>query len=951
MLITKIFAITRMRRRFIVPLLLVCYGGLFLLDGRAFFARTVSSLPSIMLWKQLGFSALSAFLFIAVGTLVWLYARNRSVAWLLLCFCSSMMVSFIVSPAAKENDPTFSAIGAISSGYALLAFSLLLLVFPHNFLEGADYHKVTRVYLAGLLVGLFACPLYAFFEYILALPLPAWMLFGYYGFYLFAIIGILVTITASYRRATTTRQKHQLRLFVMGVIFAFSPALLLTVLPSALSLPPQYIVDSQISTISLVLLPLSLGYSILRYEIMLFDSTLRNAASWILGLLGLGFVLYLMILALGLLGWIFNSTTLIAIILVTFSGLFAWQAMRFFTDHFFFTDQTLYRRAIEHPDVLNADRTNVHTVAHLLGGAVARLFDAPHSCLFVLDESSRRYYFVAETTEESRGSIGQQEILRQMKCHRNDEGAAWLDACHPLLQYLQSMTLPLPLSRALNTGSKQLDGREHNCVQILGLTTSDPLIAPIFAQGIMIGIIVASARSDQPYAGPDWEAMNLLQARLAPILETARLYEQAHRRAEMMNALYSSNRSDILLSSEELRATFAQCTADVFSAGAEFWLYDEHSRELKCCIHKGVGPHLLACELLVDIERVALTPWFSSDSIDSSSSAAKPDWVPATSPLPTAFACLPLECGQHQLGLFVLTFSDIHYFSTEEQRDLIQLASIYAAEIDHASMTTELYQAYERQKELDRLKDEFIITASHELRTPLTSVQGFIDLLINYNDTLDDEKRTHFLTIAQHECAELVHQVNMMLEAGKAQTTAKSVKVQPISLTDTLTQVQETLAPTLIEQRRTLDIDTPSSLSVLADQMYLRQVFSNLLTNALKYSPHGSPLKIWTEQQEHNTLVVHIQDYGAGIPSNAQRHIFERFVRLERDMNSPVRGVGLGLPLCKHLLEAMHGQIWVESSGIPGEGSTFSFSLKIPLEEQKPERATKSELKQVIAHY
>src|SRR5450631_1196828 len=208
MLSTQIFALLRMRRRFIVPLLLVCYGGLFLLDGRTFFARAVSSLSSIILWKQLGFSALSAFLFMAVGTLVWLYARNRSVAWLLLCFCSSMMVSFIVSPAAKENDPTFSAIGAVSSGYALLAFSLLLLVFPHNFLGGADYRRVTRIYLAVLLVGLFACPLYAFFEYILVLPLPAWVLFGYYGFYLFAIAGILVTIIASYRKATTSRQKH-----------------------------------------------------------------------------------------------------------------------------------------------------------------------------------------------------------------------------------------------------------------------------------------------------------------------------------------------------------------------------------------------------------------------------------------------------------------------------------------------------------------------------------------------------------------------------------------------------------------------------------------------------------------------------------------------------------------------------------------------------------------------
>ena len=948
MLIKQIFAVTRIRRHFIVPLLLICYGSLFLLDEHAFFARTVSSQSSIVLWKQLGFSALSAFLFMAVGTVIWLYARNRSVAWLLLCFCTSMMVSFIVSPAAKVNDPTFSAIGAVSSGYALLAFSLLLLFFPHNFLAGVDHRRVTRVYLVLLLIGLFASPLYAFFEYILALSLPAWVLLSYYGFYLFAIAGILVTIIASYRLATTTRQKHQLRLFMMGVILAFSPAMLLTILPSALTLPPQYIVDSQISTISLVLLPLSLGYSILRYEIMLFDSTLRNATSWILGLLGSGFVLYLMILVLGLLGWIFSSTTLIAIVLVTLCGLFAWQAMRFFTDHFFFTDQLHYRRAIEQPDVLNADRTNIHTVAHILGSAVARLFDAPHSCLFVLDEKSGRYYFVTEALDERRGSAGQQEILRQMKCYINNEGTAWLDACHPLLQYLQSMTHPLPLSQALKTGSKQLDDRDQNHVKMMRLTTNDPLIAPIFAQGTMIGIIVASARADQPYAGPDWEAMNLLQARLAPILETARLYEQAHRRAEMMNALYSSNRSDILLSSEDLQATFAQSAATVFSAGAEFWLYNEHSHELKFSIQQGTGPHFLTRDILVAIERTVLTPWFSSNSTNTSPS--RPDWVPATSSLPTSFACLPLECGRHLLGLFVLTFSDVHYFSTEEQRDLLQLASTYAAEIDHASMTTELYQAYERQKELDRLKDEFIIIASHELRTPLTSVQGFIDLLINYNDTLDNEKRTQFLTIAQHECDELVHQVNMMLEAGNAQTSAKSIKVQPVSLNDTLTQVQETLAPTLIEQGRTLELDAPFSFSVLADQMYLRQVFSNLLTNALKYSPHGTPLKIWTEQQENNTLIVHVQDYGAGIPPDAQKHIFERFVRLERDMNSPVRGVGLGLPLCKHLLEAMNGQIWVESSGIPGEGSTFSFSLKISAEEQKSERTLKSELNTVIVH-
>ncbi len=176
MRIKQIFPIAHMKRQFIVPLLLACYGGLFLLDGHVFFARTASFSSSIALWKQLGFSALSAFLFIAVGTLVWLYARNRAVSWLLLWFCGSMMVSFIVSPAATENDPTFSAIGAVSSGHALLALALLLLSFPHNFPAAILYRKVKGVYLVMLLLGLFVPPLYAFFKYIRILPLPGWIL-------------------------------------------------------------------------------------------------------------------------------------------------------------------------------------------------------------------------------------------------------------------------------------------------------------------------------------------------------------------------------------------------------------------------------------------------------------------------------------------------------------------------------------------------------------------------------------------------------------------------------------------------------------------------------------------------------------------------------------------------------------------------------------------------------
>ena len=100
----------------------------------------------------------------------------------------------------------------------------------------------------------------------------------------------------------------------------------------------------------------------------------------------------------------------------------------------------------------------------------------------------------------------------------------------------------------------------------------------------------------------------------------------------------------------------------------------------------------------------------------------------------------------------------------------------------------------------------------------------------------------------------------------------------------------------------------------------------NLLTNALKYSSPGTNLEV-TCDQSGKYASVYVRDYGLGVPPEDQGRLFERFVRLERDMNSPVRGAGLGLYISKQMIEAMGGRIWVESDGQPGQGSCFVFTL------------------------
>jgi signal transduction histidine kinase len=238
----------------------------------------------------------------------------------------------------------------------------------------------------------------------------------------------------------------------------------------------------------------------------------------------------------------------------------------------------------------------------------------------------------------------------------------------------------------------------------------------------------------------------------------------------------------------------------------------------------------------------------------------------------------------------------------------------------------QLTVAYERQKELDALKDQFMMTTAHELRTPVTAVQGYLELLKGYNDYLPSEERLSCLEKASLGCEELVYILDNTMDGSRVEIDAKNMHLIPVALASVVERVSDVMSGTTQKEERQLLIDVPPSLWVRADEFRTRQVLLNLISNAYKYSPGGSNVEITADGDE--TMVrLRVRDYGAGVPQQHQAELFERFVRLERDMNSPVRGAGLGLYICKQLIEAMGGRIWVESSGIPGEGSVFAFHL------------------------
>ena len=281
------------------------------------------------------------------------------------------------------------------------------------------------------------------------------------------------------------------------------------------------------------------------------------------------------------------------------------------------------------------------------------------------------------------------------------------------------------------------------------------------------------------------------------------------------------------------------------------------------------------------------------------------------------------------VGVSTLFFLLIGLLSAAYPRLLSSLEQQTAAARENAQLYQELRAAYTRLSELDQLKDAFLTTASHELRTPLTVVQGYLEVLRETQDA-PLEMRRSFLEKACRACDELVLLQANIMDASRLKIDAASLRCTPIVLKSLITAVSELFEAWVVQAQQSIKIDIAPDITVLADEMRLKQVLHNLLANAVRYSPPHTCICISaTLEDEVHMARISIGDRGPGIPLEKQAEIFDKFVRLQRDLNSKVRGSGLGLYISRQLVEAMQGTIMVESSGIKGEGSTFSFTLPL----------------------
>jgi PAS domain S-box-containing protein len=243
--------------------------------------------------------------------------------------------------------------------------------------------------------------------------------------------------------------------------------------------------------------------------------------------------------------------------------------------------------------------------------------------------------------------------------------------------------------------------------------------------------------------------------------------------------------------------------------------------------------------------------------------------------------------------------------------------------VDFGEGTVYALQDVTDEHALEKTRSDFVATASHELRTPLAAVYGAVRTLRREDVELSDDDRTTFLEMIESESLRLSHIVDQILLTGQLDADAVELSLSECRPAEIAAGVIES-ASVHLPEGISLSLSAAEDPSITCDENKLRQVVVNLLDNGIKYSPEGGKVEILVEQTG-GRCEIEVSDEGLGIPSSEREKIFEKFYRLDPQQTQGVGGSGLGLYICRELVERMDGRLSVESE--PGVGSRFTVSL------------------------
>jgi len=256
---------------------------------------------------------------------------------------------------------------------------------------------------------------------------------------------------------------------------------------------------------------------------------------------------------------------------------------------------------------------------------------------------------------------------------------------------------------------------------------------------------------------------------------------------------------------------------------------------------------------------------------------------------------------------------------------LLNARKLYRAG-NHTEMILLAIEDITERRALEQQKDDFISIASHELKTPVTSIKALAQLLSRQSNKFNDSHLLKSLERIDFQSNKLVKLIGYLLDVSKIQAGKLALEMEKFGLQELITEIIEEVQ--LTAYNHTIKLECNENTTVYADRYRVGQVISNLLTNAVKYSPNANLILVHIKQDKQKTQVqIEVQDYGIGIPKDEQVKIFKRFSRTSNVKEHKIEGVGLGLHISQEIINKHKGKIGFTS--IKEKGSVFYFTLPL----------------------
>lgn len=262
---------------------------------------------------------------------------------------------------------------------------------------------------------------------------------------------------------------------------------------------------------------------------------------------------------------------------------------------------------------------------------------------------------------------------------------------------------------------------------------------------------------------------------------------------------------------------------------------------------------------------------------------------------------------------------DVATFEVDDLKLFETLANHASSSLQNARLVAQLEESLAHLTRLNRLKDDFVATVSHELRTPLTCIQGYVKTMLRPDVEVTPNEQRDFLQVVERHSDRLRLMIEDLLEVGRIESETMFPAILEVSVPALVQQLVHDLLPSARGHGLQLHMEGDIR-PVPTDGEFVRRILTNLVENALKYSPAGTIVTIGG-QARTDGVVVWVQDQGPGIPQELQEQIFGRFFQADQSSTRRVGGIGLGLYICKRLADALGGRVWLDKSG--PEGSKF----------------------------